>query len=135
MDLVVDANVLFAVLIKDGGSARLLLHDKIQLFAPEFILDELEKYDKLIQKKTHRNEGELRLILSIIKDKICFIPLNEIIDVFAEAESISPDINDSPYFAVSLLIGAPLWTNDKRLGHQDRIRVYSTNDLIWIFPE
>ena len=56
MKLVVDANVLFAALIKEGSTAELLISDKLQLFAPEFLFTEFSKYEELILKKTHRSK-------------------------------------------------------------------------------
>jgi len=55
MKLVIDANILFAALIKEGSTAELLISDKIQLFAPEFLFKEFSKYKNLILKKTHRS--------------------------------------------------------------------------------
>ena len=39
MDLVVDANILFAALIKENITSEFLLKREFNLFAPEFILD------------------------------------------------------------------------------------------------
>jgi len=38
--LVLDANILFAALIKDSLTAELIIKDELQLYAPEFLLDE-----------------------------------------------------------------------------------------------
>jgi predicted nucleic acid-binding protein len=38
MDLVVDANILFAALIKDSITSELMLHEDMHLYAPEFLL-------------------------------------------------------------------------------------------------
>lgn len=40
MRLVLDANILFAALIKDSLTAELIIKDELQLYAPEFLLDE-----------------------------------------------------------------------------------------------
>jgi len=48
MKLIVDANILFAALIKEGSTAELLISDKLQLFAPEFLFAEFAKYKDLI---------------------------------------------------------------------------------------
>jgi len=50
MDLVIDANILFSVLIKKGKTEELLFKDTLHLFAPEFFFDEFEKYRKLIKR-------------------------------------------------------------------------------------
>lgn len=134
MDLVVDANILFAALIKDGETARLLLNDELALFAPEYLLDEFWKYREVILKRTHRTRPRLDEVMTILRERITFIPMNDIKAMLPEAESFSPDPNDSPYLATSLLIGAGLWTNDSRLRSQERVRTYSTKELISLFP-
>lgn len=44
MKLVVDANILFSCLIKEGKTIELFLNPFLKLYAPEFILREFEKY-------------------------------------------------------------------------------------------
>ncbi|MHA1131058.1 MAG: PIN domain-containing protein [Candidatus Helarchaeota archaeon] len=48
-----DANILFAALIKEGPTADLLITGDFKLYAPEFLLTEFQKYEPLILKKTH----------------------------------------------------------------------------------
>jgi predicted nucleic acid-binding protein len=74
MNLVIDANILFAILIKSGKTEELILHKEIFLFAPEFLFEEFEKYSKLIADKTSRNKQELQKnnINSKEKDKNYF---------------------------------------------------------------
>jgi len=67
MKLIVDANILFSALIKDGLTAELLISDKLQFFAPEFLFIEFAKYKDLILRKTHRNEEEFNHFLEILK--------------------------------------------------------------------
>ncbi|UCE73502.1 MAG: hypothetical protein JSV56_10800 [Methanomassiliicoccales archaeon] len=53
MDLVIDANILFAALIKDIITSDIMLHDDIHLYAPEYLIDEFEEYRNLIKGKTN----------------------------------------------------------------------------------
>ncbi|GAH51713.1 unnamed protein product [marine sediment metagenome] len=69
MKLVVDANILFAALIKEGSTAELLISDKLQLFAPEFLFAEFVKYEELILKKTHRSHEEFNQFLKLLKEQ------------------------------------------------------------------
>ena len=66
MKLVIDANILFAALIKEGPTAELLISDKLQLFAPEFLFTEFSKYEELILKKTHRTKEEFNEFLELL---------------------------------------------------------------------
>ena len=87
MKLVIDANALFSILIKKGISSELLIHYLIELYAPEFILNEIEKYREYILDKTHRSQEELLEVLSIIKDLVRFVP-QEGSDEFIQLEAL-----------------------------------------------
>ncbi|MFH1211857.1 MAG: PIN domain-containing protein [Candidatus Woesearchaeota archaeon] len=61
MELVIDANILFAALIKDSTTSDLLF--KNTLYAPEFILEEFKKYkEELITGEGVSQHLELNII-------------------------------------------------------------------------
>ena len=131
MKLVVDANVLFAALIKEGSTAELLISDKLQLFAPEFLFTEFSKYEELILKKTHRSKKEFKQFLKLLKEQITVVPKKEITPFIDIAESISPDPKDTIYLALAFALKSNIWSNDKILKQdQEKITVYSTEELI-----
>jgi putative PIN family toxin of toxin-antitoxin system len=131
MKIVVDANILFAALIKKGLTAELLMSDKLQLFAPEFLFAEFSKYKDLILKKTHRNEGEFNQFLEYLKEQIVIVPKKEILPFMDEAVKISPDPKDTTYIALAIAINGNIWSNDKRLkNNQFNINVYTTEELL-----
>ena len=131
MKLVIDANLLFAALIKEGSTAELLISDKLQLFAPEFLFTEFVKYKEIILKKTHRSLEEFDQFFDILKEQITVIPKNEIIPFMDKAEKISPDPKDIVYLALAFALKAYLWSNDKKLKKdQNVITVFSTEELI-----
>ena len=133
MDLVIDANILFAALIKESVTKELILSNGINLFAPEFLFEEFYKYKEEILKKTNRSLEEFDEIFMILTNIITLIPEEEFCLFLEKARSISPDENDSVYFALALKLNCAIWSNDKKLKNQDKIRVYSTQDLIEIF--
>jgi predicted nucleic acid-binding protein len=131
MKLVVDANILFAALIKEGLTAELLISDKLQLFAPEFLFTEFIKYEELILKKTHRSREEFNQFLELLKEQITIIPKKEITPFIDKAEKYSPDPKDTVYLALAFALKSNIWSNDKRLKQdQQKIMVYSTEKLI-----
>src|SRR3989338_3343979 len=130
MDFVVDANIIFATLIKDGETARLLLNENNRFFAPEYLLAEILEHRAEILSKTKRTSTEFDEIISILKNLINIIPQEEYISYEEQAQQISPDEDDFPYFALALKLQCPIWSNDKELKSQDKIRIYSTEDLI-----
>jgi predicted nucleic acid-binding protein len=61
MKLVIDANILFAAIINDGISAELIV--KNDIYAPQFILDEINKHESTIRKKTNRTYEDMQMFL------------------------------------------------------------------------
>ncbi len=131
MKLVVDANILFAALIKEGSTAELLISDKLQLFAPEFLFTEFTKYEELILKKTHRSHEEFNQFLELLKEQIIIIPKKETTPFIDKAEKISPDPKDTVYLALAFALKSNIWSNDKKLKQrQEKITIFSTEELI-----
>ena len=129
MDLIVDSNIIFAALIRDSITAKLLFVDDLHLYTPEFLLDEVRKYQKYLSNKTHRTKEEFESIYNVIKKRIVFIPMNYITPFIEKADKISPDPDDSVYFAAALKMNISIWSNDKRLTKQDKVKIYATHDL------
>ncbi len=130
MDLVVDANILFAGLIKDNLTAELLFCERLHLYAPEYLFSEFEKYEDLILKKTSRSKDEFHGVISLLRNRIEIYPIEDFKEYLVDGKEISPDKDDSQYFALALCLGASLWSNDKILKEQDKIKVFSTGELI-----
>lgn len=130
MILVVDANVLFAALIKNSLTAELIFSDDLKLYTCEFITEEFFKYEKEIMKKTHRTREQFITIMHQLKDIITVIPKEEYSKQMIEAEKFSPDPKDIMYFALAMKLNAGVWSNDDRLKKQDKVVVYKTSDLM-----
>jgi len=130
MDLVIDANSVISALIKEGKSSEILVSFSFNFFAPEFLFEEINKYRDEIFRKSHRGEEELFGILNGLRDTIRFYQRGEFSEYLEEAERICPDGNDVEYFALALKLKCGIWSNDKRLKEQDKIKVYSTGDLV-----
>ncbi len=135
MDLVVDANIVFSALIKENKTYELLFDEVLHLFAPEFFFLEFEKHVKEILEKSEKREDDFIRLATIIKKKISFIPLEELLPYLDEAEKICPDCNDVAYFALALKLKCAVWSNDKALKKQDKILIFSTEDLLRVFNE
>lgn len=132
MLLVVDANVLFAAMIKEGDTAEVLVSEQLRLITPEFVLSEFEKHKDEILLKTHRTSVDFAKFLYILENRIEVIPSTEIKPFLRDAESIiHVHPKDVPYFALALKYDCAIWSNEKRLKeHQKRIKVYNTAELL-----
>ena len=129
MDIVVDANVLFASIIKHGPNARLMLDERLHMFAPEFLVEEFSKHESIILSKTKRSKEQFDEILSILEQIITFVPKEEFKEDLKFAKEISPDPDDATYLALALKLHCPIWSNDKQLKNQQIIKVYTTEEL------
>ena len=129
MNLVVDANVLLASLIKNSFTYHLLFSEKFRLFTPEYIFTELEKHKEEILEKTERTTEEFFRLIEILKRRLVLVQLNELTQYIKEAENITPDPDDMVYFALALKLNCAIWSNDKKLKEQNKIEVYNTYEL------
>lgn len=132
-----DANILFAAFMRDSTTRKILLTKTptpLKLYAPAFIIDEVYKYKDLLAKKAMLNKNEvLGLILQLIYASGIEIIDYGYLDKFKkDAYRISPTVNDAIYFAVALYKRCPIWSNDKLMAKQDRVKVISTKDLLAI---
>lgn len=132
MKLVVDANVIFSALLKDGKTRELLLDDRLEIFAPLFIKEEILKYKSYLSKKSGHNQEELILLIN----RLISLANIKFIDPFAREEyinvarRISPDPKDVPYIATALFQACPLWSNDRKLKERQAIvKVITTKEL------
>lgn len=131
MDLVVDANVLFAVLIKDNFSSQLLFNEKFHLFRPEYVFIEIEEHLEEIISKTERTIGEFYNLLEVLKRRIVLVPLEELTEYIGAAEKITPDPDDMAYIALALKLNGAIWSNDKELKEKQKvIKIYPTHELV-----
>jgi len=131
MDLIIDANIFMSALISTSGKTfELIFNDKIRLFAPELLMEEIERYRDEILQKSGLSKEELSLFISIISSRIEFIPLEEFSRFENEAAKISPDPDDTEYFALALRLGCPIWTNDRRLKGQTHVKIHSTAEML-----
>lgn len=132
MDLVIDANILFAALIKQGTTSDIIF--KHTLYAPEFIFLEFKEHKEEIKEKTKRSEEGFNELLELFERNIILVPKEEIGPFMKKANKISPDPDDAYYVALAMKLKCPIWSNDKELKKkQNEIKVYSTEELVRLF--
>jgi predicted nucleic acid-binding protein len=131
MDLVLDANVLLSALIKEGLTRAIILSGTINLYAPEFLLEELTKHIDVIVKKSGMSrvetESYTKRLFETAEIRVFATP--EVDKFMSRAEAITPDLYDKDYFALALKLGCPIWSNDKKLKGQSKVKVYSTKEV------
>ena len=133
MQIVIDANIIIALLVKPGKPINLFFDSRLSLFAPQLLFEELENNREEIKKKSRLTEEEFEWVEALLKKNIAIIPEEEFLKWREEADQICPDPKDIVYFALALYLNCPLWSNEKKLKEQQKILVYATDELIKLF--
>lgn len=133
MRLVLDTNILIASLIKDSITRSLLLSPLLELYLPEYALEEIENHVSLISDKSGLPEQEIRFLLAFLLDRIKIITADRIKPHLNAANEIFGQIdpNDVPFIALALSFSNEgIWTNDPHFSKQKKIKVWATGDIL-----
>jgi len=133
MRITVDANILFSCLIKDGMSRRVWMSPSINLYAPEFILQEFKKYAPLLLKKFGGRQEDFESIAEKLLGIVEFVPDGELIPFLPAANSLLQDKKDLLYLACALREDTAIWSNDLGFKRQQRVAVKNTAEMIGEF--
>ncbi len=133
MRLVVDANVIIAMLIRPGKPVDLFFREEIELFAPQLLIEEIERNRGIILAKSYLKDEEVGTFLAIVRQRMTIVPESAFVKFREQAEAICPDKKDTTYFALALFLQCPLWTSEKALRNQPSVIVYTTHELLRLF--
>lgn len=131
MKLVVDCNRIIAALIKDSTTREILCDTTFDFVAPEFILEEINKYKSEIYKKAGISDEELELVISILFENINIIPKEDYEHHLIELKKAISDVKDIPYLTCCIATKAQgIWTHDPHFKGQNRVKVFTNIELI-----
>ena len=133
--LVVDTNILISALLKDDSiTARLLRSNACSYYYPWDGLTEIDYYREYIISKRNKyiQASSFEHALQFILRSISVVPSEMYSYRMKEAFSIIKDRDpkDTPFLALALQLGSPLWSNDKHFKDLSEVIVYSTGSLI-----
>jgi predicted nucleic acid-binding protein len=130
MELVIDTNIVFSAIVRNSVARLLLLNSRLILYSPEGLLSELEEHRDEIKEKSKLSDEKYNELMAILLSRIQLEPKEYISKFLIKALEFSPDKDDSPFLALALAKGIPLWSNDKPLKEkQSFVRVLSTSEL------
>lgn len=133
--LVIDANIILSALIKDSATRRILIGSAIEFFAPDYLIEEVEKHIPLVSKKNSLSDEENKKILNILYSYITIVGIEFYQENVSEALKMMTDIDikDTPYVALALSFDNDgIWSEDKRLSKQNKIKIWSTQEIMKI---
>ena len=130
MLVVVDTNIIVSAAIARSYSLDLIFDDHLQLLTPEFVEIEVVEHFEEVLSKSGLSENEFRRLLNNIFERIRVVGEQHYANFKDEALRISPDADDAPFFALALKENCAIWSNDKELKKQMRVKVISTPELV-----
>lgn len=133
MRVVVDTNVLFSFFKRGSATRDLILNCPFDLISPKFALVELRKYSPLITKKAKISEEDFELIFKELKKIVEFVDASVYVNCVCEVEGFCLDKKDVDFLALTFFEESFLWSNDSVLKSQDKVKVYSTREVVDLF--
>lgn len=131
--VIVDSNIIFSALIKNGPTRKLLFELDETLCIPKRAVFELEKHVSVIQKKSGLERKEFEIIVERILSLIQTIPSKRVSPFFEQAAQImkSIDPEDSAFIACALATpNSIIWSDDKHFQQQSVVPVITTKEML-----
>ena len=141
---VVDTNILFSFFKKKSFTRTVIISTSEELISPVRSLEELEKYSETIRAKSNLTDEKLDEALSLLKEYVKFVPLDEYSKYLPEAILLasafsSKDkeefMDDADFFALALKEKCSIWSKDKLFKKQAKVKVVTTAELLEEFRD
>jgi len=130
MQLVVDTNILISF-FRDNPVKFIILNSKLlnlELFAPEYAIDELKKNELDIFKYGKINSEQFNNILSDLFKFVKIIPKESFKEQELQAKELTHD-KDVPFFALALSLNCAIWSNEPAFKEQSEVEIFNTSGL------
>ncbi len=132
MNIVIEANILIAALLKDSKMRELLVNSAYKFLVPEIHFQEIEEHKEELLEKSGLSEEEFDILISKLSDYFIIVKSNKILPFLSEAEELigKIDKDDVPIIATALAFGCSIWSDDKHFQQQKKIKIWKTEDII-----
>jgi len=126
--VVVDTNLIFSALIPKASRIReILFESNMTFYSPNFLITEIYSHKDKLLKSSKLTEPEFYLYFNGIIERMTFIPTD-----FIGKESRKKaydlckniDAKDTPFIALAIELGIPVWTGDKKLKDGLKLKGY-----------
>jgi predicted nucleic acid-binding protein len=132
--IVIDSNALFAALIKDSTTRRIILEYEGLFLFPEVIFEEVEKYKSDLLRKSGMDEKEFNKLLELLLRKVMIVPTELLDPYYDESDKLAKSVEspeDQLFFACALAYpDSIIWSNDKKLRKQTKVKIITTSEMI-----
>jgi len=116
VDVVLDSNVLFRILISQGDIIDLLFHQKLTIYAPKRLQEEFLSNRQEILSKSRISQKEFNKLSAVLFSRIIFVPLEEYTQFLPQAKKmLQTHEKDEDFVALALLKQCKIWSYETRL--------------------
>ena len=116
MDVVLDANVLFRILISHGDILEVMFHPDLQIFAPQRLREEFLAHEKEIIQKSHLSQTTFHMLCSPLFKKIIFVDVEEYKRYLPKAKTVLREHHkDEDFIALCMMKKCKVWAYESRL--------------------
>jgi predicted nucleic acid-binding protein len=127
--VVVDTNLIFSALIPKASKIReIIFESNLNFYSPNFLITEIYKHKNKLLKCSKLTESDFYIYFNGIIERIKFVPTDFIgKESRQKAYDLCKDIDlkDTPFIALSIDLGIPLWTGDHKLKDGLRLKGYN----------
>ena len=139
MNIIIDTNVLIAMLIKQGIVRKIIVNHPGAFITPEWCFTELWEHRKVWNRR-NLDDSELQDILEDLKKYYIFTVSSDYYIAFEkEASELINDPDDIPLIALALAVeNIGIWTFNtgdfltEKI--QKRVKILSTRDVVELYP-
>ena len=116
MEVVLDSNVLFRMLISRGDIIDLVFSTNLKIYAPQRLWVEFINNKKEILSRSDLSERDFQVLGSLLLDRIILVKIEEYEDYIPKARRLLKEHEkDEEFIALCLLKSCKLWTYESRL--------------------
>jgi predicted nucleic acid-binding protein len=133
LKFVLDTNVILKALIKDSVVRGILLRSSHEFLIPEHAIDETRKHLGTVAEKSGLSASEINSVIGTLLVSIKVVPAEKVVSKWKEAEDIMArvDMGDVPFVAAATSVSCDgIWSDDKHLRRQDKVRVWTTKEIV-----
>jgi predicted nucleic acid-binding protein len=116
LDIVLDSNVLFRILISGGDIISLFFDNKLKIYAPLRLKEEFLRHKKEIVAKSGFTSKEFEVLSESLFNRIILVPLKEYAPFLIKAKiMLAEHEKDEDFVALCLYKGIMIWTYEDRI--------------------
>ncbi len=138
MKFVIDTNIIFSALIKDSVTRAILLISGKTFYYPETAFEEIKKYRELMASKAHLSAKEFDKLFEFLRKRINIVPEKTFRPFLLEADKEIGAVDKKDVMFLALALALPnegIWSEDRHLERQKKVKVWKTNEMIRFLTE